>query len=130
MPARATSASVVSCAQLRMTADLPETMLPLPGRTQEYSTPISTESRKAVSSIWTESSASARKSRLSIWSLASPSLPGSPERSMPMWQWGSTKAGVTTGYSPAGSPLGARDTPAMVVPSNSRYASLSTDVPV
>ena len=49
---------------------------------------------------------------------------------MPMWQWGSTNAGVTTGKSPAGSPLGARETPATLVPSKSRYASLSTVVPV
>ncbi len=62
MPERAISASVVVRAKLRMTAERPPTMFPLPGRTQEYSTPISTESRNAVSSICTESSASARNS--------------------------------------------------------------------
>ena len=62
-----------------MTADLPPTMLPLPGRTQEYRTPSSTESRNALSSICTESSASARnssESMLLVGLALAPRLPG------------------------------------------------------
>src|SRR5208337_1266809 len=59
-----------------MMAVRPPTILPLPGITQEYSTPSSTESRNALSSIWTESSASARNKSESMCSFASPPLPG------------------------------------------------------
>ena len=41
--------------------------------------------------------------------------PGSPARSMPIWQWASMKAGVTTGYLPRNSPLASMDTPFTMV---------------
>lgn len=113
-----------------MIAERPPTMFPLPGRTHEYSTPISTESRNAVSSICTESRASARNNIVSMRSLASPSVPGSPERSIPMWLCASMNAGVTTGNLPMKSPLRSVDTPLIVFPSKRTWVCFMTSLPV